>query len=161
MDTDSSTQRPILTTIRPTVPEPEITAAALPDPVGPLAAPDHLRLEQYLPGDVLGGARPAPRISWEIASAPAGWRPAAAELEITRTDLAGTPLAAPERLPLAAADGVLVAWPAAPLGSRERVVLRVRVMGRIGVGGSAPPSTHETQLAQKTPNPPIKAPRLY
>ena len=63
MDTDSSTQRPILTTIRPTVPEPEITAAALPDPVGPLAAPDHLRLEQYLPGDVLGGAHPAPRIS--------------------------------------------------------------------------------------------------
>ena len=153
MDTDSSTQRPILTTIRPTVPEPEITAAALPDPVGPLAAPDHLRLEQYLPGDVLGGARPAPRISWEIASAPAGWRPAAAELEITRTDLAGTPLAAPERLPLAAADGVLVAWPAAPLGSRERVVLRVRVMGRIVVAPAAPAAPGATTSPDTAPGP--------
>ena len=46
MDTDSSPQRPILTTIRPVAPEPEITANALPDPLGDLAAPGHLRLEQ-------------------------------------------------------------------------------------------------------------------
>ena len=137
MDTDSSPQRPILTTIRPVAPEPEITADALPDPLGDLAAPGHLRLEQYLPGDVLGGARPAPRISWEIASAPAGWRATGAELEITRTDLAGAPLAAPTRLPLATADGVLAAWPAAPLASRERVVLRVRVTGRLTAAGGA------------------------
>ena len=141
MDTDSSPQRPILTTIRPVAPEPEITADALPDPLGDLAAPGHLRLEQYLPGDVLGGARPAPRISWEIASAPAGWRATGAELEITRTDLAGAPLAAPTRLPLATADGVLVAWPAAPLASRERVVLRVRVTGLIVEAAAAPGAT--------------------
>ena len=142
MDTRPSAESTTLTTIRPTVPEPGITASALPDPLGDLAAPDHLRLEQHLPGDVLGGASPAPRLSWEIASAPAGWRATGAELEITRTDPAGTPLAASEYLPLAVADGVLVAWPAAPLASRERVVLRVRVTGRIvetADAASAPP----------------------
>lgn len=51
---------PPLTTIRPTVPEPEITAGGLADPLGDLAAPTHLKIEQYLPGDVLGGAHPAP-----------------------------------------------------------------------------------------------------
>ncbi|WP_172121074.1 alpha-L-rhamnosidase [Actinomyces faecalis] len=115
--------------IRPLTPEPELRAADLADPVGPLAAPSHLKLEQYLPGDVLGGAAAAPRLSWEIATAPAGWKATGAELEVTRTDAAGTPLAAPEVLPLAAADGVLAAWPAQPLTSRERVVLRVRVSG--------------------------------
>ena len=80
---------PPLTTIRPTVPEPEITANGLADPLGDLAAPTHLKIEQYLPGDVLGGAHPAPRLSWEIASAPAGWAPTGADLEITRTDAAG------------------------------------------------------------------------
>ncbi|WP_026409958.1 family 78 glycoside hydrolase catalytic domain [Actinomyces dentalis] len=121
---------PPLTTIRPTVPEPEITAGGLADPLGDLAAPTHLKIEQYLPGDVLGGAHPAPRLSWEIASAPAGWAPTGADLEITRTDAAGTPLGEPEILPLEAADGVLAPWPAPPLASRDRVVLRVRVTGR-------------------------------
>lgn len=115
--------------IRPLTPEPELRAANLPDPVGPLAAPSHLKLEQYLPGDVLGGAATVPRLSWEIATAPAGWKATSAELEVTRTDAAGTPLAAPEVLPLATADGILAAWPAQPLTSRERVVLRVRVSG--------------------------------
>ena len=66
---------PPLTTIRPTVPEPEITAGGLADPLGDLAAPTHLKIEQYLPGDVLGGAHPAPRPSWESASAPGPPRP--------------------------------------------------------------------------------------
>lgn len=91
---------PPLTTIRPTVPEPEITAGGLADPLGDLAAPTHLKIEQYLPGDVLGGAHPAPRLSWEIASAPAGWAPTGADLEITRTDAAGTPWASPKSSPL-------------------------------------------------------------
>lgn len=116
-----------LTTIRPTTPEPEITAAALADPVGPLAAPTHLRIEQYLPGDVLGGASATPRLSWEVPTAPEGWSATGAELEVTATDPAGTPLSEPEVLTLATADGVLADWPAEPLRSRERVVLRVRV----------------------------------
>ena len=160
MDTDSSPQRPILTTIRPVAPEPEITADTLPDPLGDLAAPGHLRLEQYLPGDVLGGARPAPRISWEIASAPADWRATGAELEITRTDLAGAPIAAPTRLPLATADGVLAAWPAAPLASRERVVLRVRVAGRIvetSDGAAAPPDGAASAAGTGSTTPPASA----
>ena len=52
---------PPLTTIRPTVPEPEITAGGLADPLGDLAAPTHLKIEQYLPGDVLDGVWEAPR----------------------------------------------------------------------------------------------------
>ncbi|MDU0347577.1 hypothetical protein, partial [Actinomyces sp. MRS3W] len=81
-----SSSRSALPQARPTVPEPVITAADLADPVGPLAAPTHLRLEQFPPGDVLGGASSAPRLSWEIATAPARWSPARAELEVTRTD---------------------------------------------------------------------------
>ena len=121
---------PALTTIRPTAPEPEITAARLADPLGALSDPSHLRIEHYLPGDVLGGATPVPRLSWEIATAPAGWTPVSAELEITRTDPAGRPLADPLTLPLPCAEGVLSEWPAEPLSSRERVILRVRVTGR-------------------------------
>ncbi|SDM66633.1 alpha-L-rhamnosidase [Actinomyces ruminicola] len=122
---------------RPAAPEPTITAVGLPDPVGDLAAPTHLKFEQYLPGDVLGGASPTPRLSWEIPTAPAGWSPAAAEAELTRTDAAGNPLAAPETLPLASPDGVLAEWPAGPLASRERVAVRVRVTGSVAVGASA------------------------
>ena len=132
VDTRPDAQRTTLTTIRPASPEPVITAAGLPDPLGDLADPSHLRLEQYLPGDILGGSSPTPRISWEIASAPTGWTATSAELEITRTDLAGAPLAAPERLPLAAADGVQVAWPAPPRTSRARGAQPVRGSGRIG-----------------------------
>ncbi|MDO4243097.1 MAG: family 78 glycoside hydrolase catalytic domain [Actinomyces sp.] len=121
---------------RPTIPEPPITAAALPDPVGRLAAPSHLRLERHLPGDVLGGAAPSPRLSWEVASAPAQWAPTDAELEITRTCLDGTALGEPEVLRLPRADGILTAWPAAPLGSRERVSLRVRVTGVVRTNAS-------------------------
>lgn len=131
--------------IRPLTPEPELRAAELADPVGPLAAPSHLKLEQYLPGDVLGGAATAPRLSWAIATAPAGWKATSAELEVTRTDAAGTPLAAPEVLPLATADGILAAWPAQPLTSRERVVLRVRV------SGSAADDQRETSLTLTSP----------
>ncbi|VEG29251.1 alpha-L-rhamnosidase [Actinomyces howellii] len=114
---------------RPSVPEPAVTTSALPDPVGPLAAPSHLRLEQYLPGDVLGGASASPRLSWEVTSAPVDWVSVGAELEITRTGPDGRALGAPEILALPEADGVLAAWPADPLSSRERVVLRVRATG--------------------------------
>ncbi|WP_306468505.1 alpha-L-rhamnosidase, partial [Actinomyces sp. 186855] len=120
-----------LTTIRPLTPEPEITIDALTDPVGDLAAPTHLTIDQYLPGDVLGGATATPRLSWEVATAPALWRATAAELEVTRTDAAGRALGEAVVLPLTTCDGVLADWPAEPLGSRERVVLRVRVSGVI------------------------------
>ena len=138
---------------RPTAPEPRIAAADLPDPVGPLAAPTHLRLDQYLPGDVLGGASGTPRLSWEVATAPEGWQPTAAELEITRTALDATPLPEggcpnPTTLALATADGILAAWPAAPLASRERVSLRVRVTGT-----TAPATSTSAPATTATPAP--------
>ena len=133
-----------LTTIRPLTPEPVLTIETLTNPVGVLAAPTHLKIDQYLPGDVLGGATATPRLSWEIPTAPAGWSATGAELEITRTDAAGRPVGESVVLPLSTWDGVLAEWPGEPLGSRERVVLRVRVSGRVGdaaatdTGWSAP-----------------------
>ncbi|MDU0348086.1 alpha-L-rhamnosidase, partial [Actinomyces sp. MRS3W] len=44
----------------------------------------------------------------------------------------------PEVLPLQTADGVLAAWPAAPLASRERVSLRMRVAGAADVPSWSP-----------------------
>ena len=67
-----------LTTIRPLTPEPILTIETLTNPVGVLAAPTHLKIDQYLPGDVLGGATAntgwsAP-ISYEVGLlAPEDW----------------------------------------------------------------------------------------
>ena len=68
--------------------------------------------------DALGVGERAPRLSWRVASAPDGWRQAAYELEI---DSARYRVGSPE--------SVLVPWPAAPLASRDRRTVRVRVTG--------------------------------
>ena len=96
-----------LTTIRPLTPEPRLAIETLTNPMGVLAAPTHLKIDQYLPGDVLGGATATPRLSWEIPTAPAGWSATGAELEITRTDAAGRPVGESVVLPLSTWDGVL------------------------------------------------------
>ncbi|WP_105566165.1 glycoside hydrolase family 78 protein [Microbacterium halophytorum] len=72
----------------------------------------------------LGVGTPAPRISWRIVAAP-GWRQAGWQAEASRGD--GVEVAqgtGPEQ--------VLVDWPFAPLASRERVAVRVRVRGADG-----------------------------
>jgi alpha-L-rhamnosidase len=76
---------------------------------------------EHLPG-ALGIGLAEPRVSWKT-SAPAGWSPAAYELEVVRdgeTTTSGR---------IESAESVLVPWPAAPLASRERAVVRVRVWG--------------------------------
>jgi alpha-L-rhamnosidase len=83
-----------------------------------VAAPtfEHLR-------EALGIGAPAPRLSWKT-SAPAGWTQAAYELCIDRNGETWQADAA-----VASDESVLVPWPAAPLRSRERAEVRVRVIG--------------------------------
>ncbi len=75
--------------------------------------------------DSLGIGVRAPRLSWRIDAAP-GWRQAEWEAEATRGSDVTTARGS-------GADQVLVAWPFAPLASRERVGVRVRVRGSDGV----------------------------
>ncbi|GAA4343933.1 family 78 glycoside hydrolase catalytic domain [Microbacterium rhizosphaerae] len=70
----------------------------------------------------LGIGESAPRLSWIVDHAPAGWRQARYEIEAAA---AGT--AVVDR-----PESVLVPWPFAPLSSRERRELRVRVVGEDG-----------------------------
>src|SRR5262249_11499062 len=71
--------------------------------------------------DALGIGTPAPRLSWTVAAGAADWRQEAYELEL----LPGDAPKATGRI--ASHDSVLVDWPFAPLASRERVEVGVRV----------------------------------
>ncbi|GAA4045484.1 family 78 glycoside hydrolase catalytic domain [Agromyces indicus] len=79
--------------------------------------------------DALGIGEAEPRLSWIVESAPAGWRQARYEVESRATDGA-----APAVHAVDSADSVLMPWPFAPLASRERREVRVRVTGE---GGAA------------------------
>lgn len=81
-----------------------------------------LRFEQA--DDAMGIGVSAPRLSWRIEAAP-GWRQAEWETEVSR----GSDVTTARR---SGADQVLVAWPFAPLASRERADVRVRVRGSDG-----------------------------
>ncbi len=76
----------------------------------------------------LGIGEPVPRLSWRTGSVPGGWRQVAYEIEV---DAACHRVESPE--------SVLVPWPAAPLQSRDRRTVRVRVSG--ADGGTSPWST--------------------
>ena len=82
----------------------------------------------------LGIGESAPRLSWIIQSAPSGWAQSAYEVEIAR---AGSE----ETFSVAGSDQVLVAWPDAPLRSRERARVRVRVAGADGTWSEWSPAT--------------------
>ncbi|GAB2826011.1 glycoside hydrolase family 78 protein [Actinocorallia aurea] len=92
------------------------------DPIAPSVTPpafEHHRAP-------LGIGESAPRLSWTVAGTPPGWRQRGYELQagdggvFHATDL------------IESADSVLVAWPFAPLASRERRRVRVRVHGQDG-----------------------------
>nr|BFF14969.1 hypothetical protein GCM10025699_62720 [Microbacterium flavescens] len=82
-----------------------------------------LRIEHG--GEALGLGTPRPRLSWRLAG-PSGWRQASAEIALD------TASGATETVVLDTTDQVLVDWPFADLGSRERVEVRVRVTGLDG-----------------------------
>lgn len=82
---------------------------------------DHLQ-------EALGIGTPQPRVSWLIETSSAGWSQAAYEME------AKTPTGDRygETGRVDSSDSVLIAWPFAPLSSRQRVLVRVRVWDDAG-----------------------------
>ena len=85
-----------------------------------IAAPS---IEHHRAAIGIGESRP--RLSWVIESAPSGWTQAAYEISVERAGGA-------ESVMVDSTEQVLVDWPVAPLHSRERAGVRVRVAG---VGG--------------------------
>ncbi|MFC3998943.1 family 78 glycoside hydrolase catalytic domain [Nocardiopsis sediminis] len=84
----------------------------------------------------------APRLSWRVHDAPAGWVQAGYEIEVADTDGG-----APATTRVESAEQVLVPWPAAPLTSRARRTVRVRVRGAEGPPSPwSPPTVLETGL---------------
>jgi alpha-L-rhamnosidase len=84
----------------------------------PSPVPVRLRAEHL--DEALGIGTAAPRLSWRYDEAPSGFVQESVEVEVVRPSGAETyVLGGPEQ--------VLVAWPAPPLRSRERVEVRVRV----------------------------------
>lgn len=99
---------------------------------------------EYLP-TALGLGTATPRLSWQIIDAPAGWTQTAATVEITDAD------GHVETVTLSGADQVLVDWPGAPLVSRERRTVRVRVTGADGSPSPwSDPLTIEAGLLEPT-----------
>ncbi|MCK2220251.1 glycoside hydrolase family 78 protein [Actinomadura sp. ATCC 31491] len=90
--------------------------------------------------DPIGIGEPEPRLSWTVTTDVPGWIQQAYEIELGDGTATGR---------VESADSVLVAWPFAPLGSRERRTVRVRVHGRDGSAGDwSPWSEVETGLLE-------------
>ncbi len=139
-------------TATPGAPNTSLLTAAAPDaadPVGPLAAPERLRVDHHRPDKpVLGGTGPTPALSWEVPSAPVGWTQARAEVEVVRGPVGALP-AAPQTFTLEGADSLFVPWPAPPLSSREGAAWRVRVAGEDGTWSPwSAPAVVETGLLE-------------
>src|SRR5262249_49029614 len=82
---------------------------------------EHLR-------DALGIGADRPRLSWIVVNAPGGWRQAGYEIEAYWP---GSQLR--EQTGRVDSDeSVLIAWPFAPLTSRQQVIVRVRAWGADG-----------------------------
>ena len=92
----------------------------------PTLAVAQVRFE-HLP-DPLGIGVDRPRLSWMISTTAKNWRQAAYELQAATAD--EQPRGQTGRVE--SAESVLVPWPFAPLRSRERLVMRVRVWGQDG-----------------------------
>ena len=85
-----------------------------------------LRFEHHRNGFAIGTAQP--RLSWIVDTPTAGWRQAGYELELYGPD---NQIHA-QTGPVPSDESVLVGWPFAPLESRERCAVRVRVLGSDG-----------------------------
>ncbi len=91
-----------------------------------------VRFEHRTAGEpALGLGTGSPRLSWKCADAPDGYVQGLAEIEITRTPWGAA--STTELVTLPGADQVLVPWPVAPLTSRERASVRVRVASTDGI----------------------------
>lgn len=95
-------------------------------PQGAAARIADLRAEHRRDAQGIGTGRP--RLSWRVETARPGWQQAAYAVEVSGLD--GQRHGQTGRV--VGSESVLVAWPFAPLQSRERVALRVRVWGTDG-----------------------------
>src|SRR5436190_24194088 len=82
-----------------------------------------VRFEHYC--DAFGIGQTEPQLSWMVATTTASWRQAGYEIEAYGPD--GRLRERTERVE--SDQSVLVPWPFAPLSSRERLTVRVRVWG--------------------------------
>jgi alpha-L-rhamnosidase len=96
------------------------------------AAPTGLRFEH---GPVLGIGAAAPRLSWQIPDADPDFTQTAYEIEVDG-----------ESVTVESAEQVLVPWPVAPLESRQRGTVRVRVRGGADWSGWSEPANLEAGL---------------
>jgi Alpha-L-rhamnosidase N-terminal domain./Bacterial alpha-L-rhamnosidase. len=83
---------------------------------------------------------PSPRITWRIDSAPSGWRQSRSEIEVRYPDCTT------HTASLAGDGQILVEWPFAPLQSRDRAEVRVRVAGPGDWSQWSPPAAVEASL---------------
>ncbi|TMR11521.1 alpha-L-rhamnosidase [Nonomuraea turkmeniaca] len=81
----------------------------------------------------LGIGEPAPRLSWAVTADLPGWRQQAYEIELSDGTTTGR---------VESGESLLVPWPGAELGSRERRGARVRVYGADGSAGDWSPWSH-------------------
>ena len=91
-----------------------MTPSVVRQPSVPAVQVSVARIEHHR--EAIGIGESTPRLSWQVDAAPPSWRQAAYEVEV---DGAGYRVESPQ--------SVLVPWPAAPLRSRERRTVRVRV----------------------------------
>ncbi|GAA2215952.1 glycoside hydrolase family 78 protein [Nonomuraea monospora] len=100
--------------------------------------------------EAFGIGEPAPRLSWTVVTDISGWRQAGYEIELSdgaTTDRGNAASSGTATGRVESAESVLVPWPGAPLGSRERRGVRVRVHGTDGSASDwSPWSWAETGL---------------
>jgi alpha-L-rhamnosidase len=103
---------------------------------------ESIRFEHHPDGFAIGLA--APRLSWTVA-APGEWQQTAYEIELQSPD--GERRETTGRV--ASSESVLVAWPFAPLKSRETVRVRVRAWAGDGqAAGWSKPAPVEASLLE-------------
>ena len=107
-----------------------------------------LTVEHRRADDLVGLGEASPRLTWATATDEPGWHPTAHEIEVTDPDGLDSGATAWTTGRVESDETVLVPWPAAPLGSRQRRTVRVRVWGPAGDTPSdwSPPVTFETGL---------------
>jgi alpha-L-rhamnosidase len=118
-----------------------VTSIDTPDHASAIVA--DVRFEHARDAFGIGEARP--RLSWRLETSAQGWRQSAYAIEAYGAD--GT--LRDETGWLELDESVLVPWPFAPLTSRERVTVQVRVRGEDGLPSSwSEPATAEAGLLQ-------------
>ncbi|MFD0484552.1 family 78 glycoside hydrolase catalytic domain [Kineococcus sp. GCM10028916] len=96
----------------------------------------------------LGTGEPAPRLSWQVAEAPVGYRQQAVRLEVRTTGPDGVARVSVHEVPGDAQ--VLVPWPAQPLRSGEEAAVRVQLFDGREWGAWGPAGTVEVGLLDPT-----------